>query len=70
MKKICIIFLALLALPVFAVSADLERGGVCAVEWSEQVADAMPEDTVYVTIARCPEADHWRVITIEGVDIP
>ena len=28
MKKICIIFLALLALPVFAVSADLERGGV------------------------------------------
>ena len=48
----------------------LDRGGVCAVEWSEQVADAMPEDTVYVTIARCPEADHWRVITIEGVDIP
>ena len=28
MKKICIIFLALLALPVFAASADLERGGV------------------------------------------
>ena len=48
----------------------LDRGGVCAVEWSEQVADAMPEDTVYVTIARCPEADHWRVITIEGVDVP
>ena len=48
----------------------LDRGGVCAVEWSEQVADAMPEDTVYVTIARCPEADYWRVITIEGVDIP
>ena len=48
----------------------LDRGGVCAVEWSEQVADAMPEDTVYVTIARCPEADHWRTITIEGVDIP
>ena len=48
----------------------LDRGGVCAVEWSEQVADAMPEDTVYVTIARCPEADHWSTITIEGVDIP
>lgn len=48
----------------------LDRGGVCAVEWSEQVAEAMPEDTVYVTIARCPEADNWRMITIEGVDIP
>ena len=48
----------------------LDRGGVCAVEWSEQVADAMPEDTIYVTIARCPEADTWRTITIEGVDIP
>ena len=48
----------------------LDRGGICAVEWSEQVADAMPEDTVYVTIARCPEADNWRTITIEGVDIP
>ena len=48
----------------------LERGGVCAVEWSEQVADAMPEDTIYVTIARCPDAENWRTITIEGVDIP
>ena len=48
----------------------LDRGGVCAVEWSEQVADAMPEDTVYVTITRCPDADNWRTITIEGVDIP
>ena len=48
----------------------LDRGGVCAVEWSEQVAHAMPADTVYVTIARCPEADTWRTITIEGVDLP
>ena len=48
----------------------LDRGGICAVEWSEQVADAMPEDTVYVTIARCPEADNRRMITIEGVDVP
>ena len=44
----------------------LSRGGVCAVEWSEQVADALPEGTVYVTIARCPENDSWRSITIEG----
>ena len=48
----------------------LDRGGVCAVEWSEQVADAMPADTVYVTIARRPEDDRWRTITIEGVEFP
>ena len=48
----------------------LDRGGVCAVEWSEQVAEAMPSDTIYVTIARCPEADNWRTITIKGVDLP
>ena len=48
----------------------LDRGGICAVEWSEQVADAMPADTVYVTIARRPEDDRWRTITIEGVELP
>ena len=48
----------------------LDRGGICAVEWSEQVADALPSDTVYVTITRCPEQDSWRTITIEGVDLP
>ena len=44
----------------------LERGGVCAVEWSENVDDAMPEDTVYVTIDRDESHDEWRHITIEG----
>ena len=48
----------------------LERGGVCAVEWSELVADALPSDTVYVTITRCPDQDSWRTITIEGVTRP
>ena len=48
----------------------LDRGGVCAVEWSEPVADALPEDTVYVTIARCPDHEDWRSITIEGVELP
>ena len=48
----------------------LDRGGVCAVEWSEQVADAMPEDTVYVTITRRAEDERWRTITIEGVQLP
>ena len=48
----------------------LDRGGICAVEWSKQVARAMPADTVYVTIARRPEDDRWRTITIEGVELP
>ena len=47
----------------------LDRGGVCAVEWSEQVADAMPEDTIYVSIARHPQEDSWRRITVEGVEL-
>ena len=46
----------------------LERGGVCAVEWSEQVAEAMPPETVYVTIHRHVDEADWRVITIEGAE--
>ena len=41
----------------------LERGGVCAVEWSENVDDAM-EDAIWVTIEKTG-ADSRR-ITIEG----
>ena len=48
----------------------LDRGGVCAVEWSEQVAEAMPQESVYVTISRRPEDDRARIITIEGVELP
>ena len=46
----------------------LSRGGVCAVEWSEQVADALPEDAVTVTLARHPDHDSWRIITVEGAE--
>ena len=46
----------------------LARGGICAVEWSENVMDALPEDTVWVRIAR--EGDTGRSITIEGVELP
>ena len=43
----------------------LDRGGVCAVEWSERVSDAMPADTLWVDIARgTGESD--RIITITG----
>ena len=41
----------------------LLRGGVCAVEWSENVADAM-EDVIYVKIEKTGEES--RRITIEG----
>ena len=41
----------------------LDRGGVCAVEWSENVADAM-EDAVTVRIEKT--GDESRRITIEG----
>ena len=41
----------------------LERGGICAVEWSENVDDAM-EDAIYITIEKLGEES--RCITIEG----
>ncbi len=41
----------------------LDRGGVCAVEWSENVADAL-EDAIRITIEKLGEDD--RRITIEG----
>ena len=41
----------------------LERGGVCAVEWSENVEEAM-EDAITVTITRLD--DETRKITVEG----
>ena len=43
----------------------LDRGGVCAVEWSENVDDAM-EDAIYITIEKLGEDS--RRITIEGGD--
>ena len=48
----------------------LDRGGVCAVEWSELVDDALPEGTIYVTISRHPDHDDWRIIEIEGGEAP
>ena len=41
----------------------LDRGGICAVEWSENVDDAM-EDALYITIEKLGE--DTRRITIEG----
>ena len=41
----------------------LERGGVCAVEWSENVWEVM-ENPIIVTIEKCGE--NSRRITLEG----
>ncbi len=43
----------------------LERGGVCCVEWSERVEDALPPGTVRVAIEKTGESG--RLITVEGV---
>ena len=47
----------------------LDRNGICAVEWSEQVADAIPPDAIQVHFARHPEQDTWRIITVRGVEL-
>ena len=41
----------------------LDRGGICAVEWSENVDEAM-ENAIYVTIEKTGEES--RRITLEG----
>ena len=46
----------------------LDRGGVCAVEWSENVTGAIEPDAVRVSILR-GDGDNDRVIAIEGVKL-
>lgn len=43
----------------------LARGGICAVEWSENVSDALDNDCLRVDIRR-GENDDQRIITIGG----
>ena len=43
----------------------LARGGVCAVEWSENVDDALEEDTIRVDIRR-GDGEQQRRISIAG----
>lgn len=42
-----------------------EAGGILAVEWSENIENALPENTVRVQIER-GEHDNQRIITIDG----
>ena len=46
----------------------LARKGVCAVEWSENVSDALEEGTLSVEICR-GETDGQRMITVMGVEL-
>ena len=43
----------------------LDRGGVCAVEWSENVEEAL-ENPIVVSIGRDPDDEEVRHITITG----
>ena len=45
----------------------LARGAVCAVEWSENVADAFFGDEIRVTIEKLSDTE--RKITIEGAEL-
>ena len=40
----------------------LARGGVCAVEWSEHITDALEEDTIRVDIRRGENAAQRRIV--------
>ena len=45
----------------------LDRGGVCAVEWSENVPEAFDGSEIRVSIEKC--SDNARKITIEGAEL-
>lgn len=42
----------------------LDTGGILAVEWSENIEGALPEDAIHVDFRR-GAAEHERIITIE-----
>ena len=46
----------------------LARGGVCAVEWSENVSDALEEGTIFVEIRR-GASERQRIVTGRGVEL-
>ena len=45
----------------------LDMGAVLAVEWSENIENALPENTLRVTISQ-GENENQRIITIEGAE--
>lgn len=47
----------------------LERGGVVAVEWSENIEDAFPENTIRVRIEKTGDMSRRIEITFPGGDL-
>ena len=47
----------------------IARGGVCAVEWSENVDDAMEDDTIRVDIRRGDNDDQRRITVTNGPEL-
>ena len=45
----------------------LDAGGILAVEWSENIQEALPEDSIQVELQR-GGTDTDRLITIEGIN--
>ncbi len=45
----------------------LDMGAVLAVEWSENIENALPDETVRVTIEKTGN-ENERIITVEGLD--
>lgn len=46
----------------------LDRGGICIVEWSERVRDAIPDNAIAIRFCR-GEDENSRIITVEGGDL-
>ncbi|MCI8808837.1 MAG: tRNA (adenosine(37)-N6)-threonylcarbamoyltransferase complex ATPase subunit type 1 TsaE [Oscillibacter sp.] len=46
----------------------LTQDGICVIEWSEQIEEAIPEHAIRVAISRHPDNENWRMIQIEGVE--
>lgn len=43
----------------------LERGGVCAIEWSENIYSALPDNSIFVNIEKISENER-RISVTEG----
>lgn len=41
----------------------LERGGVCAIEWSENIYSALPDDAIFVNIEKISENERKITVT-------
>ena len=41
----------------------LERGGICAIEWSENIYSALPDDAIFISLTRISENERKIVIT-------